>query len=107
MEERVAKTFYRIAKTYPPTDIDYQTRFDGQGPAPDNLPAQVRESWDAFSAFDTPEGAITTVRRFKRLGRCICQYDIPEAGDIIWKQTFSPGQYSLWETAKRSIRVHR
>lgn len=61
MEERAVKSFYRVTKSYPPTDADYQTRFDREGPAPSDLPPEIRESWDAYSAFDTPEGAIATV----------------------------------------------
>ena len=33
VEGRVVKSFYRVTKSYPPTDIDYQTRFDREGPA--------------------------------------------------------------------------
>lgn len=95
MEGRVVKSFYRVTKSYPPTDIDYQTRFDREGPAPDDVSAQVKESWDAYSAFDTPEGAIAMARRFKRLGRYICQYDVPEGGGITWEQTIAPGHYDL------------
>jgi hypothetical protein len=80
VEVSVMKSFYRITKFNPPTDADYQTRFDREGPAPENLPPQVRESWDALSAFDTSDGAIATARRFKRLGRYICRYEIPNAG---------------------------
>jgi hypothetical protein len=92
---RVIKSFYRVTKTYPPTDVDYQTRFDREGPAPANLSPEVKESWDAYSAFDTPQGAIAMARRFKRLGRYICQYDIAEDGGIKWEQTIAPGHYDL------------
>jgi hypothetical protein len=68
---------------------------DREGPAPDDVSAEVRESWDAYPAFDTAEGTIAMARRFKRLGRYICQYDIPEDGTITWEQTIAPGLYDL------------
>lgn len=95
MGVRVIKSFYRVTKTDPPTAVDYQTRFDREGPAPANLSPEVKESWDAYSAFDTSEGAIAMARRFKRLGRYICQYDIPEDRGIKWEQTIAPGHYDL------------
>lgn len=95
MEAHVVKSFYRITKANPPTDDDYQTRFDREGSAPDDLPEAVRESWDAYSAFDTPEGAKAMARRFKRLGRYISRYDVPEDGGITWEQTIEPGHYDL------------
>ena len=95
MEAPASISFYRVTKTDPPTEDDYLTRLERDGPPPDHLPPEVRESWDAYSAFDTAEGAIKMARRFKRLGRHICRYDIPEDAGITWQQTIEPGHYDL------------
>lgn len=95
MEDRPVKSFYRVTKTDPPTDDDYLTPLERFGPPPDDADPERRESWDAFSAFDTPEGAIRTARRFRRLGRHIFRYDIPEGIGITWEQTIEPGHFDL------------
>lgn len=95
MEDRIVKSFYRVTKSFPPTEEDYQTRLERDGPPPDHLPPEVKKSWDAYSAFDTPEGAIAMARRFKRLGRHISRYDVPEGAGLTWKQTIEPGHYDL------------
>lgn len=95
MEAPAMKSFYRVTKTNPPTDDDYLTRLERDGEPPDHLPDDQKKSWDAFSAFDTLEGAMAKARRFKRLGRYIAQYDIPEGSGIAWEQTIEPGHYDL------------
>lgn len=95
MEAGTVSSFYRVTKTDPPTDDDYLTPLERFGPPPDDTDPAKKESWDAFSAFDTAEGAIRTARRFKRLGRHIFRYDIPEGAGITWKQTIEPGHFDL------------
>ena len=34
-------------------------------------------------------------RRFKRLGRYISRYDVPEGIELTWRQTIEPGHYDL------------
>jgi hypothetical protein len=104
VEADPVKSFYRVTKSNPPSDADYVTRLEREGPPPAHLPDEVKESWDAFSAFDSADGALAKARRFKRLGRYIMRYDIPAEGGIAWKQTIEPGHYDLRgdkETLKR------
>jgi hypothetical protein len=89
------RSFYRVAKSYPPTEDDYRTRKDRQGDPPAHVPEAVRRSWDALSAFDSEEGARRQARRFPRLGRFIVRYDIPPGAGVSFEQTLGPGHYDL------------
>lgn len=90
-----SRSFYRVAKSYPPTDRDYLTRQDRQGNPPKDSPADVRRAWIALSAFDTLDGARRQARRFPRLGRYIVRYDVPPNASVTYEQTLGPGHYSL------------
>jgi hypothetical protein len=95
VEAPAIKSFYRVAKTNLPTDDDYMTPLECFGPPPDDLDPEQKKSWDAYSAFDTPEGAIKTARRFRRLGKYIFRYDIPEGAGLTSEQSIEPGHYDL------------
>ncbi len=92
---RPARTFYRVTKTNPPTDKDYVTRFERLGEPPADLPADVKRSWYAFSAFDSVEGAREQALQVRGIGRYIFRYDIPEGCGVTWEQTLGPGHYDL------------
>jgi hypothetical protein len=89
-------TFYRIAKTNPPTEKDYVTPFERRGAPPTDASDEVRESWYAFSAFDSIEGARNQALQVRGIGKFIFRYEIPEGIGITWKQTLGPGHYDLW-----------
>jgi hypothetical protein len=94
-DQRPVRSFYRVAKSYPPTDEDYVTRQERDGDPPGHLSEEVRRSWDGLSAYDTVEGARRQARRFPRLGRFIVRYDIPEGSAVTWEQSLGPGHYDL------------
>jgi hypothetical protein len=96
VEQRAVTTFYRACKTNPPTDKDYQLLFERKGhPSPD-LPEDVRQSYYAFSAYDTVAGLKAQIRQIRGMGRHIFRYDIPQGSGMTWKQTLAPGHYDLW-----------
>ena len=106
MEGRPEQTFYRVTKENPPGDRDYRTRFEFKGEPPDDLPQEVRESWYAFTAYDTVEGARNQALQVRGLGKYIFRYDIPEGSNLRWKQTLGPGHYDIWgdkEELKRCL----
>lgn len=96
MEARLVKTFYRATKTNPPTDRDYVLLAERKGPPSPDLPEEVRQSYYAFSAYDTIAGLKEQARQIRGMGRHICRYVIPEGAGITWKQTLAPGHYDLW-----------
>ncbi len=77
MEARPTKTFYSVIKTNPPSDRDYVTPFERKGPPPDSLTQEEQESWHAFSAYDTVEGARNQVLQIRGIGKFIYRYEIP------------------------------
>ena len=94
-DERHVRSFYRVAKTYPSTDVDYRTQRDFRGDPPSGLTDEQLWSWDAYSAFGSEAGARRQGRRYPRLGTHIVRYDIPAASGIEWRKTFGPGHYDL------------
>ena len=94
-DERRVRSFFRVAKSYPPTDADYRTQRDLRGDPPPDLTEEELWSWDAFSAFDTEADARRRGRRFRRLGTHVVRYDIPAGSGIEWSKTFAPGHFDL------------
>jgi hypothetical protein len=94
-EQRRVRSFYRVAKNYPPMDQDYVTRQERDGDPPAHLSREIRRSWDALSAYDSEEGARRQAQRFPKLGRFIVRYDVPEGAGVTWEQTLGPGHYDL------------
>ena len=90
-----SRSFYRIAKSYPPGAHDYLTRQDRLGNPPKDAPEDIRRVWDALSAFDTEEGAPRQARRFPALGRFIVRYDIPPGAAVTYERTLGPGHDSF------------
>jgi len=93
--ERRVRSFYRVAKSFPPTDQDDRTQRDFRGEPGAHLTEEELWRWDAYSAFDTEQGARRQARRIKRLESYIVRYDIPEGSGIAWRKTFGPGHYDL------------
>jgi hypothetical protein len=89
------RSFFRVARSYPPTAEDYRTQRDFRGDPSADLTDEERFSWDAYSAFDTEDGARRQGRRIRRLGTHIVRYDIPDGAGIEIRQTFGPGHYDL------------
>lgn len=95
------QAFFRMATTYPPGDDDYLTRQDRQGPPKSSVRPDVREAWNAFSAFDSLEAAVSKILELDGLrGWLVVRYDVPVDSGIRWKRTFGPDHYSLWGDAE-------
>jgi hypothetical protein len=95
---KIAASLYRIAKTYPPSDDEYQTALEKYGLAKPSDSPEVHWARDKWSLFDTEENArAQAIKRKRRLGGLIVRCDIPVGAGIQWKRTFSAtGHYSLW-----------
>ena len=87
------RSFFRVAKYVPPIAEDYRTQRDFRGEPDPNLTEEEQWSWDAYSAFDTEEGARRQGRRIRRLGTHIVRYDIPDGSGIEVRQTFRVGHF--------------
>jgi hypothetical protein len=89
------RSFYRVAKEYPPADAEYLTpQAQGRKLRPD-LPEEIKRSWDALSVWDSEDGARRVGRRFPKAGKLIVRYDIPEGSGLRWEQTIEPGHFDL------------
>jgi len=101
------RSFYRVAKRYPPDDRAYLTPQDKLGDPPVDASFEKRRSWDALSAFDSDEGTRRQARQFTHLENKIVRYDIPAGAGITWEDTLDePGHIDLRgdrETLKRYL----
>jgi hypothetical protein len=88
-------TFYRIAKTFPPSADEYRTKRQKDGNPPTNADAAIIRAYDGLSAFDSEAGARRQATRFRILGSKVVRFHLPIAGHISWEQTFQPGHYTL------------
>lgn len=95
MEGRTHRSFYRVAKRYPPNDREYLSAQEKRGAPPPDFPEAVKESWDGLSSWDTEDGARSAALDVPHIGKVIVRYDIPEDGGITWTATEPPGHYDL------------
>lgn len=95
MDDKPVRSFYRVAKRYPPDDRSYETSQEKRGDPPSEYPEEVKRSWDALSSWDSEEGARQAAVAAPRIGKVIVRYDIPEESGITWEQSMHPGHYDL------------
>jgi len=92
--EATTKRLYRAAERYPPRDREYRTpAAQGRQPQPD-APEQERRSWDALSAWDTPEAAMR-IARGSRLARYVMSFDIPGNCGVTYEPSGEPGHFDI------------
>jgi len=96
----MARAFYRIARTNPPTHRDFLSNQARQREPRPGSPDELRQVWDGLSVHETEAQSRRQAREFPRLGSYIAEMRIPDqpAGPIRWQRTFSrnPGHYTLW-----------
>jgi hypothetical protein len=101
MSETGGRSFYRIAKRFPPGDDEYQTAFQRGRKLPPNASDELKASWTGLSAYDTLQGANGKALEMRgRLGELIVRFDIPESSRIAWKKTLGPGHFDLYGVAE-------
>lgn len=89
------RSFYRIARRYPPADEEYLSLQERKGDPPADASDEVKRSRSALSAFDSEAGARAMARKRPRLGTLIVRYDIPIGAAITWEKTLGPGHFDL------------
>lgn len=95
MDAQPAKTLYRVVKSNPPNEEDFLTHQDRLGKVPSKHPEHVKRSWNALSAFDTPEGAVRLAEEVSKLGDYIARFDIPEGIGVTWEPSGEQGHFDL------------
>ncbi len=96
MSTPLVRSFYRLARSWPPDDRDYQTRAEWKGPPPPELPDHLQRPWFGWSAFDSESAARAQGRRTPGTGQHIVRYNLPVGGTITWEKTFGPGHWTLY-----------
>ena len=92
--EATTKRLYRVAERHPPRDREYEPPATRGRALPEDATDEMRRSWDALSAWDTLDGAITASRRM-RSARCIVWYDIPENRGVTYEPSGEPGHFDI------------
>jgi hypothetical protein len=95
----MARTFYRIVKSDPPTLQDFMSFQElGQRPRDPNDPEVLRR-WDKVSVWDEEGRARKWARDRPRLGAYIARLDLPDDSTIAAEPSGPTGHYSLAATA--------
>lgn len=91
------RTFYRLARTWPPGERDYTPLYVRKnGVLPLSLRDEERRASHGLSAYDSEDGARRKGLEAPWAGRHIARYDIPEGIGIWWEKTFGPGHWTLY-----------
>jgi hypothetical protein len=95
----VARTFYRIVKTNPPTLQDFMSNRElGRRPRDPNDPEVLRR-WDKVSVWGEEQRAHQWARERPRLGAYVARLDLPDDSTIAAEESGPTGHYSLAATA--------
>lgn len=92
--EAKTKRLYRAAERYPPANREYRSSAaKGRQPPPDASEELLR-SWDALSAWDTPEAALRVARGSVSARYVVC-FEIPDDCGVIYEQSGEPGHFDI------------
>ena len=94
---RVARTFYRVVQTDPPTLRDFASHAALGRPLID--PA-YRRRWQGVSVFGTVHQARKKARQYPTLGRFIAELAIPDEAAVQSERTGSANHHTLWASPK-------
>ncbi len=86
----MARTFYRIVQTDPPTPHDLLSNQAKGRIAVGTLTAKRQEQWNGLSVFATEAQAKRRARDRPRLGAFVTEREVPDDGSIRYERT-SPG----------------
>jgi hypothetical protein len=92
----MARTFYRIAKSDPPTPDDFKSD-EALGIPPRDADPETLRLHSGVSAFATETQARNKARAYPWLGRFIVRLEIPKGAPIAIERTLvSRGHHTLW-----------
>jgi hypothetical protein len=99
----VARTFFRIVKTTPPTRRDFASNQEKRGDPRPHLPQHLRRLWNGLSIHATEAQSRRQARENPWLGRYIAELQIPDhpLRPMRWERTVpsNEGHYTLWGDA--------
>jgi hypothetical protein len=101
----VAQAYFRIVRTNPPTEADFQSD-KAKGLPPRNDEPQTLHVWDGISVFRTLRQAQNKVRDYPFLGAFIAQIDVDvDIPEVRVEKTFGRGHFTLWGAPAGLLRL--
>lgn len=97
-----ARLFYRIAKTDPPTVVDF---LSNKALGRRRRRNESEDEWAGLSLYDTEEGARVTARRYPQIGSFLAVVRVTEGTPFRIAQTFHAGHYTLWGEPEDFLRA--
>ncbi|MGH2354991.1 MAG: hypothetical protein ACRDI2_26380 [Chloroflexota bacterium] len=97
MTRRRTRTFYRLARSDPPTVDDFTSNCElGRRRRPER--GETIEDWTGLSVYDSLDGIRDLLRRaqFSARARWVARLEVPEGAAIEWKKTHGPGHWTIW-----------
>jgi hypothetical protein len=88
----VARVFYRVVKTNPPTLMDFMSNAAQGKPLLDTT-FEKRRLWDGLSCFTTEAQARRNARRFRHQGSYIAELQLVDEDPIHFEKTRGPGHF--------------
>ena len=91
----MARRFYRIVKSDPPTIADFTSPAAQSKPFTHPDPSR-RRLWDGPSLYGTEAQARRNARRFRTHGSYVVGIEIEDDAPVRVERTLGPGHYTLW-----------
>src|SRR5688572_10444428 len=95
------RTFYRLAKSNPPTVEDFMSNCE-KGLRRRGDGRETIEDWTGLSVYDSMEGIhdLLARARFSARARWVARLEIPETAAPEWKKTHGEGHWTVWGSSK-------
>ncbi len=88
-------TFYRVTKRVPPDDDFYLTPQETYGDPFPGLSIEDQQAWDAWSFYNSEDGARRCAKQNTHLGGKIVRFEIPEGVGITWDPPDDEGHQNV------------
>ena len=95
MSDANVRSFYRVAKRFPPDDEFYLTHQDKYGDPPEGALEETRRAWDALSFYNSEAGARRCGEENTHLGGRIVRFRIPEGVGLTWDPPDDDGHQNV------------
>ena len=101
------QTFWRIVRSDPPTEQDFQSN-EARGRRPPDTSSDVARLWSGLSMYASEDTARATAQAFPRIGTLLAAVQIEDGDPVRVEKTLGHEHYTLWgEAALLLARVVR
>jgi len=95
VDDQPGRFFYRVTRRVPPEADFYKLAIDKYPVKPDDVTDEDYATWDAWSFYDSEEGARRIGTARTNLGNRIVRFKIPAGAGLTWDESDDDGHQNV------------